>query len=33
MQDQEDRTDKKRLAIVGFAFGALTVIVIYFLIK
>lgn len=33
MQDQENKPDKKTLAIVGFAFGVLTVIVIYFLIK
>jgi asparagine N-glycosylation enzyme membrane subunit Stt3 len=33
MQDQEIKTSKKTLAIVGFVFGVLTVIVIYLVIK
>ena len=33
MQDNENKTGKKTLAIVGFAFGVLTVVVIYLLLK
>jgi hypothetical protein len=33
MQDNENKIGNKTLAIVGFAFGVLTVIVIYLIIK
>jgi high-affinity Fe2+/Pb2+ permease len=33
MPDNENKADRKTLAIVGFAFGVLTVIVIYLLIR